>query len=222
MDPHFAAWNKQQHLLQIALSSPEEHPEWMALFLSQHGQVHSKKVSLTENWSFEDAVLNGMDEAALRLMPTRFEHSVAWILWHLARCEDLTVNMLVAGEEQVLYRQGWIDRLNSPILHTGNEINLQEIALFSQSINLENLKAYRAAVGVSTREVVSCLTPGELSKMVQPDRMDKLRALGVVLDPGILNYWSHRTIAGLLLMPATRHCITHLNEAGRIKQALHM
>jgi hypothetical protein len=35
---------------------------------------------------------------------------------------------------------------------------------------------------------------------------------------GLLDYWGRRTIAGLLLMPATRHNIVHLNEAARIKQ----
>jgi len=33
----------------------------------------------------------------------------------------------------------------------------------------------------------------------------------------IINYWSSKTIAGLLLMPATRHCVLHLNEAERIR-----
>jgi hypothetical protein len=37
---------------------------------------------------------------------------------------------------------------------------------------------------------------------------------------GILQYWSKRTIAGLLLMPPTRHNFLHLNEALRIKLKL--
>ena len=34
----------------------------------------------------------------------------------------------------------------------------------------------------------------------------------------LIVYWSKRDIAGLLLMPATRHNIVHLNEALRIKK----
>jgi hypothetical protein len=34
----------------------------------------------------------------------------------------------------------------------------------------------------------------------------------------ITDYWGKRTIAGLLLMPATRHNLVHLNEALRLKQ----
>jgi hypothetical protein len=34
------------------------------------------------------------------------------------------------------------------------------------------------------------------------------------------DYWSKKTIAGLLLMPPTRHNFVHLNEAARIRQKL--
>ena len=34
----------------------------------------------------------------------------------------------------------------------------------------------------------------------------------------IASYWGRKTIAGLLLMPPTRHCLLHLNEAMRIKK----
>jgi hypothetical protein len=37
---------------------------------------------------------------------------------------------------------------------------------------------------------------------------------------GIVDYWGSRTIAGLLLMPPTRHNFTHLNEARMLKQKL--
>ena len=35
---------------------------------------------------------------------------------------------------------------------------------------------------------------------------------------GIAEYWSKRDIAGLLLMPATRHNLVHLNEALKLKR----
>jgi hypothetical protein len=35
---------------------------------------------------------------------------------------------------------------------------------------------------------------------------------------GLLDYWGGLNIAGLLLMPPTRHNFVHLNEALRIKQ----
>ena len=45
-------------------------------------------------------------------------------------------------------------------------------------------------------------------------------AEGAVLEVAsdLIDYWAKRTIAGLLLMPATRHNLVHLNEALRLKQ----
>ncbi len=222
MAPKHQAWNKQQHLLQTALAQPEKHPEWRELFFSQHAQVHSSRISKDRPWSFEDEILNGMDDGTLRVIPPKAEHSIAWILWHLARCEDLTMNMLVADLEQVLEREGWKRKLHSPIIHTGNAIDRQAIILFSDTVDLDSLKAYRLAVGEATRLVVRRLEPEDLGQKVESARIQWVRQTGAVLPAAeaIINYWSKRTIAGLLLMPPTRHCFIHLNEALRIKSYL--
>jgi len=222
MDPNHASWNRQQHLLQRALALPEKHPEYIPLFLSQHAQVHSSRMSFSEKWSFEDEVLDGMDDSNLRRIPPNGEHSIAWILWHLARIEDVTMNILVAGNWQILEREGWLEKMGTTIKDTGNAANVEKVTLLSQTLDLDNLKAYRIAVGQHTRQIVSQLTPHELKQKVYPDRIIQVRVTGsmVASASDVLDYWSKRTIAGLLLMPPTRHCFLHLNEGLRIKQAL--
>ncbi|MGE6256884.1 hypothetical protein ACQKCU_03065 [Heyndrickxia sporothermodurans] len=37
----------------------------------------------------------------------------------------------------------------------------------------------------------------------------------------LAEYWSKKTIAGLILMPATRHIFLHLNKCIRIKDKIH-
>jgi hypothetical protein len=46
------------------------------------------------------------------------------------------------------------------------------------------------------------------------------RALSSYDHQKAIDLWSRRTIAGLLLMPPTRHNFLHLNDALRIKQGL--
>lgn len=222
MDRNRAAWNNEQQQLQIALAYPAEHPEYLALFLSQHAQVHSAKMSDAGFWSFEDEALNGLDDYSLRVIPAEGEHSIAWILWHLARIEDVSMNMLVAGEDQLFERENWQAKINSPITDTGNSIDIERVSSLSHHIDLGSLRAYRIAVGKCTRQVASQLAPSRLGQKVDHDRLQKVSAAGVVMDPGVIDYWSRRTIAGLLLMPPTRHCFTHLNEILRIRQALHV
>jgi hypothetical protein len=222
MDIHRVTWNEQQQALKSALANPEEHPEWLELFLNQHAQVHAAEMSGVGAWSFEDEVVNGLDEDSIRIIPKGAEHSIAWILFHLARIEDVTMNMLVAGGEQLMKREGWIAKMSTPIEDTGNATNMEKVTLLSETIDVCVLRTYRMAVGRNTQQIVSQITAGELGQLVNPVRLEKVRLAGAVdsAAPEVLEYWGKKTIAGLLLMPATRHCILHLNEAIRIKYCL--
>jgi hypothetical protein len=59
-----------------------------------------------------------------------------------------------------------------------------------------------------------------LKKKVASNRIEQIRASGAVVEAAseLLDYWSKRNIAGLLLMPATRHNLVHLNESLRLKE----
>lgn len=222
MDPHRAAWNKQQKVLHEALAHPEKHPEWIDLFFSQHAQVHSAQMSSSGLWSFEDEILNGLDEHSIRCTPPDCEHSIAWILFHLARIEDVTMNMLVLGGEQLAERDGWLEKMKTPITGTGNAITLEMVSKFSEVVDLDMLRSYRISVGRCTRQIVGQLKSIELNRKVDPDRMQQVVLSGVVVPAAkeVLDYWGSRTISGLLLMPATRHCILHLNEAEQLKHSM--
>lgn len=222
MDIHRATWNRQQQILKNALKLADKHPEWLELFLSQHAQVHAAEMSGTGEWSFVDEMLNGLDEPAIRRIPRQGEHSIAWILFHLARIEDVTMNMLVAGREQLAFRESWLDKMGASIVDTGNAMDVGKVRTLSNAINIRALREYRTAVGGNTRQIVSELTPERLNQQVSPERLQQVRSAGAVVEAAgeVLEYWSKKTIAGLLLMPATRHCILHLNEATRIKQNL--
>jgi hypothetical protein len=145
---------------------------------------------------------------------------VAWLIWHIARIEDVTMNVLVAGRAQIMHRDNWLARMKINLHHTGNIMSEAEVAHLSASISIEALRAYRLAVGRGTREIVRQLQPEEVTQKVNPLRLEQLMAEGAVAKEasGLIDYWGKRSIAGLLLMPATRHNPVHLNEASRLKR----
>jgi hypothetical protein len=222
MNPDRKRWNEQQKLLQDALLHGSDHAQAIERFLSQHAATHTAEMSGSVAWSFVDEVLSGPDEVALRRIPPGGEHSIAWILWHLARIEDVTMNLLVAGSPQVFHSAGWRERLGAGIEHTGNAMDVDAVRSLSERINVEALRAYRLAVGRRTREIARDILPGDLKQKVDPTRLETIRAQGAVLPDAseIMAYWGGRTLAGLLLMPPTRHNFLHLNEALRIRQKL--
>lgn len=204
----------------MLLSDPNSHSQAIQLFLQQHAEVHSRAMSSRGTIFFEDEVLIDMSEVQIREMPDRMDHSIAWIIWHLVRVEDVTMNMLVAGEEQVFIREGWDGKLGVSVSHTGNAMSKREIIELSNNVDIDELRNYRLNVGRETEEIVTQLDPGEMYQKVPPYRLDLVLQEGAVVEDaqGIIDYWSKRTVSGLLLMPPTRHCFIHLNEAARIKK----
>ena len=221
MDPNRKHWNEQLNLLRQALDNPEDHQTAIDLFLRQHAMVHDAEMSNSGLWSFADDVWQGTNEATIRCLPLKFEHSIAWIIWHIARIEDMTMNILLAGKLQVFHQDDWLTKLKITIVHTGNVVmDSADVTELSQSIDIDALKAYRRAVGRSTREQVTSLQPAELRRKVDPARLQSLLEDGSVAHEamGLIEYWGSLTITGLLLMPPTRHNFVHLNEALKVKK----
>jgi hypothetical protein len=220
MDTARKNWNTRQKELRTLLTDPARYLQGIDLFLQQHAEVHAGIMSSVGSVSFEDEVINDMADYQLRCVPDRMDHSIIWIIWHLARIEDVTMNMLVAGRKQVFETGNWSGRLNSSLIHTGNAMSKEEIIKLSYEINIDQLKKYRLAVGRQTEKIVKQLDSAEIDQKVSSSRLDLiLQERAVVEDAkGIIDYWSKRTIAGLLLMPPTRHCFIHLTDALRIKK----
>jgi hypothetical protein len=197
-----------------------QHDKAIQLFLNQHAMLHSSKMAQTALWSFEDEVLHDMPEVQIRRIPPASEHSVVWLIWHMARCEDITMNLLVAGTPQILHQGNWLKQMRITVCDTGNAMDSTGLVDFSQAIDIEALRSYRLAVGRRTREIVKQLLPADLKQKVESSRMQQVMSEGAVVEAarGIADYWSKRNVAGLLLMPATRHNLIHLNEALRLKR----
>ena len=220
MNPDRQFWNKQQQVLRKNLARTEFHEKAKALFLNQHSMVHSSVMSNSGHWSFEDEALDGVNIQQMRILPRNCEHSIAWLVWHMTRCEDITMNLLVARSPQVLLQENWLKHLKIDERDTGNTMGTGDILNFSLLIDIEALKAYRLAVGRRTREIVIQVQPDRLLQRVDPSGLEQIQVEGAVLKgaSGLLDYWGGLTIAGLLLMPPTRHNFVHWNEALRVKK----
>lgn len=219
--------NQQQTNLRRALTSIHVIEQGYDQFFTQHRMLHSERMDPgnqadQKTCSYEDLIFNDLSEEQFRRIPPKSEHSIAWIIWHLARIEDVTMNILIAGCQQVYWQDNWLQRINISFHHTGNSIGLREIHEMSQTVNLQELRSYRTSVGKKTVEIVRNIPPDQLTGKIDPDRIQQIKDEEVLLPSafGIADYWSKRTIAGLLLMPATRHNLVHLNEAYSLKNKL--
>jgi hypothetical protein len=192
----------------------------VGFFLVQHASVHSSEVAREP--TYFDRALGGLTEAELRLRPTAGVNSIVWLLWHMARVEDVSVNLVVAGGPQVL-DDDWLRRLDVPWRHIGTGMPDDEVSELTRRADVAAVRAYRDAVGRRTREVVRALAPAAWDEPVE--RADTARAAeagafgpraGWVDDVGF-KPWQEQSRAARLSGAALRHNAMHMGEAVTVR-----
>lgn len=190
------------------------------LFLDIHAKLHdaiiSHSVSNEVNHLFDD-----LKKEEYAIMPTKNDETIAWVLWHIARIEDITMNILVAKKEQI-FDDVWKKRLSVSITDTGNALSDDEIMRLSKEVDIEALHAYRNEVGKATRAIIQNLQVEDMKRKVDDEDIKKILFTGGVCEDEnslwLLQFWGKKDVAGLLLMPPTRHVLMHLNDCCKWKE----
>ena len=144
--------------------------------------------------------------------------TIAYSIWHIFRIEDIVAHILINEDEQ--------ERINSPIITTGNELEKQQIADFSMQLNLKELYSYIFEVKASTERILKSLSYDEMKKKVSKERKEYLKSLNVVSNHEnaiwLIDYWCNKDIRGLIQMPFSRHWIMHIEASLRIRNKIHL
>jgi hypothetical protein len=217
-----ASWNFKQKLLKEIILKPDKFDEGIKLCLEQHAMVHLSEMSQINSETFEDELWDKLEEAEFRSNLNSKGRTIAYGLWHSSRIEDITMNILVSGDKQVINTNDWLKRTNSIICDTGNAMTLENIKEFSQSINMQELRNYRIAVGRKTREIITKLNFADLKRKMSKNSLQRILDEGAVLDVEganwLIDFWGKKNVAGILLMPVTRHHMVHINESMSAKK----
>lgn len=204
------------------IRKPLETERAKSLFLELHGALHLSAVS-GQSCNEVDELTADLEAYEYAVMPTARDETMGWVFWHIARIEDLTMNILVAKGGQV-YDSEWERRTGSPIRDTGNALTDEEIMGLSKGLRIDGLMAYRNAVGRRTREIISSLTAVDMKRKTDREDCDRILREGGVTEQEdsvwLLDYWGKKDVAGLLLMPPTRHVMLHLNDCCKWKAKL--
>ena len=80
--------------------------------------------------------------------------TIAYSIWHIFRIEDIVAHELIEENNQILFSDDYIKRINAPIITTGNELNGDEISEFSSTLNLKELYNYAKEVMKSTNDII--------------------------------------------------------------------
>jgi hypothetical protein len=144
-----------------------------------------------------DELTDGLIDQVSNYRPTPEANSIAWLIWHSARVQDIQLAH-IAGVEQVWTRDGWVDRfgLDLPRNDTGYGHSPQEVAKVRASADL--LSGYYHAVHEFSLEYVASVTADELSRIVDDN-------------------WDPPVTASARLVSIIDDCAQHLGQASYVR-----
>ena len=183
----------------------------VGFFLTQHA-----------NQSFADRVFSGVSDVEMRVRPGKGLNSLVWLLWHMARVEDVAVNLVVVDGQQIL-DDDWARRLDVPWRHIGTGMTDDEVGELSARADVTAVREYRAAVRGRTQDVARALLPeawDEIVGLADTSRAAAAQAFrenrGWVDGVGY-PAWQDQSRATRLAGSAIGHNAIHVGEAVTIR-----
>lgn len=129
--------------------------------------------------SFLPGLRENLSEKAFRERPVPGTQPISWLLWHIARVEDIGLSRFVWDAPQLL-NEDWQKRMNSTIPHYGTSMTDEETAEFGARVKLEGLHDYHRAVYARTKEQLAKLDETRLGRV-----LDESTVLRIVRDEGM-------------------------------------
>jgi hypothetical protein len=211
--PDEIQWYERQNQLARYLASeePAQLATALELFLDQHAHLHSPN-------GLAQSALAGLSDEQWRLKPGQGTNSVAWLLLHMARIEDVTFNLLVMERAQVF--DEWFEQLGFDRRDVGTGMSDEEVLELSTTIHLRALRAYWSAVGKTTQDLARTLHPETLKERPDKRSMQRLFDEGAVTPQlaELAQWWEQQTKGVLLFQPVSRHAFWHLHEIWQVRE----
>jgi len=186
------------------------------LFLAQHAAVHSAAVGGNPA-SAAERTFGGLTEDQMRVRPREDLNSIAWLMWHIARAEDVILNPVLNDRSQVL-DDAWLKRLNITRRDFGTGMKSDEVTALTRQIDVGALREYRDAVGKRTRELVSAYKDADWTGNIEASALEKAAAQGG-LGPGLVKAFTGRPRTAVLSGIALFHPAGHMGEAVTVRSA---
>jgi uncharacterized damage-inducible protein DinB len=189
------------------------------LFLDQHAAVHSAAVG-GNKMSAAERTFGGLSDEQMRVRPRSDLNSLAWLMWHIARAEDIFLNSVLTSRGQV-FDDGWAKRLGDTRRDFGIGMTSAEVDDVTRSLDLAALREYRDAVGRRTRDIVGGFTDKDWQGEVSIEGVTRAADEGAFgrRTEMVVKAFPGRPRATMLSGIALLHCSTHMGEAATVRTA---
>lgn len=213
------AWSEMNKVMQTQLRKQDTYQAGIDTLFDLRKRLMQVLIALQKN-------LDKADFYAMPFINANGYHckTIAYSIWHIFRIEDIVAHTVISGSEQVFFAGNYQERMNAPIITTGNELAKEQIQDFSKQLNLKELYSYIFEVREQTEKLIKQLSYDDMKRKVSKDRKEYLTSLNVVNNDEkafwLIDYWCKKDICGLIQMPFSRHWIMHIEACLRIQNKI--
>ena len=171
-----------------------------------------------------DRLLADASDAQLRARP-QGQNSLAWLLWHVARAEDIGVNAFAYDRPQVFDEGEWDARIAAGRRDLGTSMTSDEVTDLSGRVDVDALRAYWRAVGDRSLDTVRREGARGWDEPVDPARMRRIIRESGDYGPRVdtqrvETFYAGMTRGWALAHLALSHSFGHFGEATVVRGML--
>ncbi len=157
-----------------------------------------------------------------RKRPAPGTQPMIWLLWHMARVEDIGLSRFVWQKPQ-LFDENWKTQLNIDIDHYGTSMTEDEVMELAQKINVESLLQYQLAVGKRTVQELAILDTSILDEVLTEATVLKIvRDEGMASDKAqwVTPHYVGKTRGWMLCHFGLTHNFRHFGQVVMVRKML--
>src|SRR4030042_1200613 len=119
--------------------------------------------TLEESGGYVAEAIEGLSPGELAFRPRPHSNSIAFLLWHLARVEDLWINRILLAGKELYETEGWYKKFGTPAQDNGFGYDVAKLNAWPVP-SLKLLTEYAVAVRVKTLAYLKSLTAVKLAE----------------------------------------------------------
>lgn len=214
-------WSEQNKLMQSQIGRESTFSEGIDTLLDLRCKLFNQLLEIKKELTDEEF-------CAIPFINAKGYHNktIAYSIWHIFRIEDIVAHTLVKNDTQIFFLGDYQNKIQSPIITTGNELVKQEISDFSRQLNLDMLYEYAKEEYESTNYLLKSLSYADTKRKITQLEKHRLSEMKVVSTDEnafwLIDYWCGKNVKGLIQMPFSRHWIMHIEAANRIRNKILM
>ena len=129
----------------------------------------SLRIGLGEYLDGLRRALDGLTAAERRFQPNAVANHIDFIVWHMARDEDVEIHTFAQSAGEIWQRDAWYEKLRLPAEDDGVDYTVEQVANLPR-FDMADCMAYYEAVRRATLRFLDGLTPADLDRCPRPER----------------------------------------------------